>query len=292
MLEWVLKRDAEAATTIATNAAAAGLAEVLRWLSTRGSASDDVMQAAVSASAREGQVDALRYALEYANTRDAKLQVHFYTCAFVAAAAGGHVLLLDFVAYEFDRIYAAPNSRARRRQEQRKVFDPAATIIAGRNGHVRVLEWLHKNGCEFPVATAAAAGEQGQLAALEWLHAHRKPMNRDVCLRAAQRGHVHVLEFAVCTARLPVNRYTCRFAAYGGQLATLRWLVEVANCKLDDDTAEVAAAYGHLDVLRYVMDNCEVSDIRFLLAKARHHPAIYAWLSARLAETEQGGAVS
>ena len=130
---------------------------------------------------------------------------------------------------------------------------------------------------------ATAAAEQGRLEILQWIYEKCAIMPRDVGLKAAHRGHIPILEFALRSG-LKMTKYTARFAVYSGQLNVLRWLVEVAKVSIeeDDEIVALAATYGHIPILEYaVLDKrctCDHAAYRYVRARAKDQPDVLRWI--------------
>ena len=115
---------------------------------------------------------------------------------------------------------------------------------AAEGGHLEILQWAIKNGCE-NLNILSSAAYSGNLEILDWAY------NR-VCEIAASLGHFYVLKFASeMGCKLNVN--VCIKAAELGHLGILKWLTE-NGCKLSGEVCVNATRSGHLKVLKFVVE--------------------------------------
>ena len=124
---------------------------------------------------------------------------------------------------------------------------------AAEGGHLRTLQWLRANNCEWAVHTCSAAAGGGHLAVLQWLRANGCPWDADTCFRAAQGGHLATLQWARANG-CDWNAGTCSQAAKGGHLAVLQW-ARANGCDWSEYTCSAAAEGGHLAVLQWARAN-------------------------------------
>jgi hypothetical protein len=76
--------------------------------------------------------------------------------------------------------------------------------LAGEGGHLGLLQWVRKHGCQWDKWTCAAAARGGHLEVLVWAREHGCPWGRahdseegeDSCALAAEGGHLEVLQWA------------------------------------------------------------------------------------------------
>jgi hypothetical protein len=142
--------------------------------------------------------------------------------AFVAAVAGGHVDVLQWMD-ETDVIDWS---------------DPAwpavdVCLTAARGGHVGALKWARDNSYPWDRTTTCWAAAHGHLEVLQWAHENGCPWGRWTCASAARGGHLRVLQWArehLC----PWDKMTCLSAARAGHLVVLQW-ARSQGCPWDRD---------------------------------------------------------
>ncbi|KXZ48866.1 hypothetical protein GPECTOR_25g451 [Gonium pectorale] len=222
----------------------------LAWLRGRGFS---VGEAAVTAAARTGNLEALTYLL-------AEAVVHPCSDGFAAgrAAAGvGQLLALQALygaGWPLDDPYIG-HAAARGGHLHVLVWlgetlgagaVPRSTFlfaVATTSGSVELLAWLRQRGCPWDHAAYKGAAESGCVMALEWLAEHGCPMpgNGAPYVAACLNGD---LASARCLRRLgcpwgPSGEVFYRVATWG-PLPMVRWLLE-AGCPFDYE-AELARA--------------------------------------------------
>ena len=114
-----------------------------------------------------------------------------------------------------------------------------------------ILEWAVRNDCGINEDTCRAAAEGGHLRVLQWLHAEGCPWNWTAC-RGAQGGYDELLRWAAeegCPWRA-----SYMFAAAAGQLEVLKW-AKARGCEWRFGTCSKAAGGGHLPVLQCAVQN-------------------------------------
>ncbi|KAF6252373.1 hypothetical protein COO60DRAFT_528924 [Scenedesmus sp. NREL 46B-D3] len=159
-------------------AARSGNLNIVVWLAEqRPAAVADTGVCAEAAAA--GQLEVLRF------LQGRNCPINMAVCA-VAAAAAGHVHVLQWLAEEHPGCLARPD------------MDCLPTIVAAATGQLAVLQFLRSldipaRWCE---TTAMAAAKGGQLACLAWLNAHGCPMDVAACVdAAAKHDQSEVLQF-------------------------------------------------------------------------------------------------
>ena len=117
--------------------------------------------------------------------------------------------------------------------------------IAGKGGHVEVMEWARAEDCPWDVWTCEFAAEGGHLEVLKWARENGCPLDEQTCHYAAGGGHLDILKWARANGA-PWDEVTCAFAAEAGHLEVLKWARE-NNCPWDEDTREIAAEMGYVE---------------------------------------------
>lgn len=104
---------------------------------------------------------------------------------------------------------------------------------------------------------------------------------RDIAAsRAAEHGHVHILQWTV-QAGYPINYHIALcFAARGGQIATLDWL-KLFDIEIHPRPVEEAATHGHIHVLAWLLNNgYTLSPKAVVLATSHNQISSLKWLHA------------
>ena len=121
--------------------------------------------------------------------------------------------------------------------------------MAGRGGHLRVLQWARENGCPWGNLTCAGAAGGGQLELLQWARANGCEWNGTTCYIAAHGGHLGVLQWARENG-CEWGPSACMGASQGGHLEVLQWAVAMVApgflrfASLPADTGHRRGAWG------------------------------------------------
>ena len=94
---------------------------------------------------------------------------------------------------------------------------------AARNGHLKVVNWLHENGKNCTTDAMDWAASHGHLEVVKWLHENRS------------EG---------CT------KYAMDLAAMNGHLEVVQWLHENRSEGCTSGAMDRAAEYGHLEIVK------------------------------------------
>jgi len=133
------------------------------------------------------------------------------------------------------------------------------------NGWVHVLQWLRSNGCPLDSWTCAGA-QGGHLETLKWLRSNRVAWDSWTCAKAAEGGHLKVLQWACEKDKrkkkkksrphgpCPWDATVCSLAASGGHLEVLKWL-RANGCPWNFRTTQEAARRGHIEMLEWLGAN-------------------------------------
>jgi len=101
---------------------------------------------------------------------------------------------------------------------------------AGR-GHLRVVQWLHKNrteGCTYWAMDWAAGN--GYLDVVQWLHENRtEGCTRNAMDYAALNGHLRVVQWLHENRTEGCNKWTMDWAGYNGHLDVVEYLKGLEN---------------------------------------------------------------
>ena len=66
----------------------------------------------------------------------------------------------------------------------------AICVAAAENGDLKLLKWLHENGCPWDSSTCASAAKKGNLELLKWLRQNGCPWDSSTCLEKTWLCHV------------------------------------------------------------------------------------------------------
>jgi len=233
-----------------------------------------------NSAARNGQVEALKYALENGCPWPSNFDFGWYAGRYghlnvlqyahengygvgsgEDAAEGGHLEVVKWFQ-EVRKIDIHKVGSAAVENGQLKILKWAtangfqqshvALKRAAASGHIETLKYSHENGCAWNEDTCAAAAKTGQLEVLKYAHENGCPWNEDTCACAAH-GHLAVLQYAHENG-CPWNEVTCACAAASGDLEIVQYAHE-NGCPWDEDTCQYAAKNGHLEVLQYAHEN-------------------------------------
>ncbi|KAI9325023.1 hypothetical protein DFJ73DRAFT_870839 [Zopfochytrium polystomum] len=144
-----------------------------------------------------------------------------------------------------------------------------ATEAASRNGHVHVLDWIHKQLADQKAKHDIyikgmrqngiyAACEGGHVAALDWWRGKggkRHQFGRGA-LKAARFGFVDVLQWCYDHSITFPSRLMAEGASQSGQVAILQWLKEHEMLSSGDERCFCSAAFkGHGNVIRWLQSH-------------------------------------
>ena len=77
----------------------------------------------------------------------------------------------------------------------------------------------------------------------------------DTAAWAAERGHLHILEYLVERKYDKYEVRACKYAAMHGQLDCLKYLHETAKAPWDSEAVREAHKNNHTDCVQYLLDN-------------------------------------
>ncbi|KAE8879284.1 hypothetical protein PF010_g8581 [Phytophthora fragariae] len=173
-----------------------------------------------------------------------------------AAAANGHVEIVQYLLRADSATEVTTDSEQKQKRRRLHRFPdfakevlerrnrvlqleptrPSCTTkamdLAARNGHLKMVQWLHHNrseGCTTDAMDGAASG--GHLEIVKWLHENR----REGCTTGAMDG-----------------------AAGSGHLDVVKWLHENRSEGCTTAGMDGAGQNGHLRVLRWLHESCGV----------------------------------
>ncbi|RHY21154.1 hypothetical protein DYB32_009879, partial [Aphanomyces invadans] len=205
-----------------------------------------------------------------------------------------------------------------RRQE---VFTSSCLLYLAKQGHLRVLAFLHSAGCRsFTPQVMDAAAQYGHLSLVQFLHTHRTDGCTVAALDgAARRGHMELVHFlhihrnegcspaaidgAAANGHLEIVQYlhanfpalcdiesALKLATEKGHIDIVRFLHELNGGSNVLKVLVWAARKGHLNIIKYMQATHEEAFVRFnhhvmYTASERGHTAIVEYLSSGEATT-------
>lgn len=142
-------------------------------------------------------------------------------------------------------------------QRHHSVATTRAMDSAATHGHLRLVQWLHRNrheGCTTEAMDGAAA--HGHFEIVLWLHENRTEGCTDqACFMAAIRGHLDVAQWLYETrcATFPLNTFD--HVCANGHLEVAQWLSANRIGGGSTDAFDWAAAQSHLRVVKWLHNN-------------------------------------
>ncbi|KAI8468012.1 MAG: hypothetical protein J3K34DRAFT_394761 [Monoraphidium minutum] len=170
-------------------------------------------------------------------------------------------------------------------QEAWPTLSPARRLraleCAQRHGDVAALAWARREGGAPPgfwEEVCARAADDGHLPVLQWARRQEPPCPWDerVCKAAAARCDLAMLQWARRQKPpCPWNEDVCFIAARDGHLPVLQWArQQKPPCPWDEFVCEAAAEWGHLHVLQWARSQeppCPWDeDVCYAAARADH----------------------
>jgi len=153
----------------------------------------------------------------------------------------------------------------------RHTFDNAV-----KRGHIHILVWLRKQGCEWHTAACAEAAARGHLKMLVWLHDQGCPCGSITCANLARGGHLRTLKW-LKEKGCVWDEETCAKAAEGGNLKLLIWARE-QGCPWNSETCSRAAKGGHFEILKWAREHgCDWNEVTCYWAARNGHLDILKW---------------
>lgn len=192
------------------------------------------------------------------------------------AAAAGDLALLQ-------RVHAMRTPAGLRRSNLNAV--ELAIEAATANGHLLVVQWLHKT---FPARknktwAIDAAAEHGHLSIMQWLHGANSTLDRASMAamdEAARNGRIDIVQWLHVNRSEGCSTRAMDCAARNGHLHVVQWLHENRNEGCTTQAMDWAAAQGHLDVVQWLYANRRegCSSMAIDNAAANGHLHVVVWL--------------
>ncbi|AJF97459.1 ankyrin repeat protein [Pandoravirus inopinatum] len=151
--------------------------------------------------------------------------------------------------------------------------------FAARIGRLDLLQRIKSYGvgCLFTGCCAKVAGKKGHMHILEWLCDHGQNDLGDTIHGAACGGKLDIIQWAVARGHAP-SVTTMGYAAGGGHRHVIEWLRD-RGAAWYGATTGYAAHYGHFDLLKWLYaQGCPLSTKTFLIAARGAPLPILEWL--------------
>ncbi len=133
------------------------------------------------------------------------------------------------------------------------IFGAAGDIIcstAASNGHLVVVEWLHKRGCGLTIGVCYAAARAGHRHVLQYARDHNGAWAGCVSVAAA-KPHFELLQWLVMDRRGPFPSDVMGRLAWNGTIAMLEW-AHSNGFPIDSFSMFVAAENAPVEALQWL----------------------------------------
>ncbi|KAJ3098065.1 hypothetical protein HK100_005192 [Physocladia obscura] len=170
-----------------------------------------------------------------------------------AAAAGGHVQMLDFLLVSYPKIFASDSDSEAGGISFSRLWLDKAVIRAATNGHLAVLHWLLGKSPSLSLSRSLPISPAAFSSAVD---------------SAAEHGHHPVLLFLLVfyqqtfasllsSPSRPINKNLCSIKALDGAakfgcLDTVKLLHRSFGAPCSTNALDQAAGHGHLQVVKYL----------------------------------------
>jgi hypothetical protein len=118
------------------------------------------------------------------------------------------------------------------------------------SGSIELVEWLVKDGHEVTKDATIIMAERGHVHLLEWAHLHKIKVKWSVGWDAAAAGHINVLEWLHKHDKL--DSYMMSYAAKAGRIDVLEWMYKLGYepCQ---SSMHKAVSYGQLRAAKWLL---------------------------------------
>jgi hypothetical protein len=193
-------------------------------------------------------------AIEIAAIQQGKARIRRMTCELIAVS--GNLPMMKWA--RSDRSSTKDDAADDRSIKQIRPtpfpWDKETCRNAAKFGHLKLLQWLHKQGCPWNDETFSSAAHSGNMKMMEWLYERKCPWDKWTYRSAAESGSLDVLKW-LYEKKCPLSRDTMSSAARFGNIEMLElgWLRQM---KYDwgKSTFYGAARSGNLDVLKWLRE--------------------------------------
>lgn len=158
---------------------------------------------------------------------------------------------------------------------------PNTLKFAVMRGHHDILPWLYLGrGIELEASYFLCAAAGGHLKVLQWLHANGCPHHERTCEVAVKNRHYEVLRWAYDNG-CPWSTSVCTELAEHGQLDLLKW-VRFEGCPWNDIVYLQAITFEHENIMEWAYENnCPRSPRLYETAIYQNDFKVLKWLRAR-----------
>jgi len=258
MLRWVIKSKCKIDDAAICLAAEKNHFKIVKWLF--GKYPKKVFQLDNSVGI-SGNLEMVKWAIENIDPED-------FSGAGVCegAASKGHLHILEWMGHNREII-----------EDDEDVGSICRT--AATENHLDCLKWCIKNGhLRDKSGICVWAARNGNLKMIKLLMKNGCTYTPKICEEAGMHGHLHILEWA--KANSYKLAHVCNSAAWGGRLEIIQW-GRRNGCEWDLEVCSYAATNGHLDVIKYAIANgCELDVDVCESAVMHNHLDVLKWLGA------------
>ena len=147
-------------------------------------------------------------------------------------------------------------------------------------GHLHVLQWLRREGCEWDSKTCGGASFGGYLEILKWARSQGCPIDETTCNAAGEGGHLDILKY-LRTEGCPWGRaeHTLKHTLSPFLLTLSLSLFFFFTVVMKDESCCHGAAHaGHLEVLEWARSQGAPWDAARIAGMSLGHHDVTEWL--------------
>lgn len=282
LLQWVRAHGCPWDADTCTAAAAGGHSELLRWAYATGCSRDDGLHRAATAAAAAGHRQIVQWIYCDTNHMEewewrevAQAAAHTGNCEMLQWMKDHTTMPLNHLLYS-NREVAEWVIQNDLDANNPKVCSFVAGVgdcellqlalskgypwvaygakLAAQNGHMQILKYLKRNKLRLDVqACCASAAFFGHEKIVEFMHDESSwtdEIMRDVCIMAASKGHVGVLQFVLSQGYYIPSKQVSELAAQHGHISILKVLRE-SRLPMNRDIAIIASVRDHADIVMF-----------------------------------------
>jgi hypothetical protein len=131
-------------------------------------------------------------------------------------------------------------------------WDTETCSNAAKYGHLKLLKWLHEQGCPWNSNTFQFAAYFGNLEMLEWLYQMKCPWGTMTFSQAAESEDLNLLKW-LYERKCPWDGLTFSIAVSSGNLEMVEWLHEQKCPSSTQSVLRIAAGTGDLALVKWIV---------------------------------------